>query len=73
MMRAFDRTYWFVVTTRHSHDGMQNRSIFETMGFPWNGPLTVMRLEKRGDKAPAGITSPEHHQAASAAVEQFAI
>jgi len=73
MVRVFDRTYWFLVITRYTHDGVKNRSIHETMGFAWNGPLTVMRLEKRGDKTPIGISSSEHHQAASAAVERFVI
>ena len=73
MIRVFDRAYWFLVTTRYSYDGTQNRSIYETMGFSWNGPLTVMRLERRGDRVPAGILSSEHHQAASAAVEQSVI
>ena len=73
MIRVFNHAHWFLVTTRHSHDGAQNRSIRESLGFSWNGPLTVMRLEKRGDKIPAGILSSEHYQAASAAVEWFVI
>ena len=73
MIRVFNRSHWFLVTTRYSDDGPKNRSIYETMGFAWNGPLTVMRLEKRGKCPPAGILSAEHHQAANAAVERFVI
>ena len=73
MIRVFDRTHWFLVTTRHSDDGTRNRSIYETTGFSWNGPLMVVRLEKRGNRAPAGIISSKHHQAAIAAVERFVI
>jgi len=73
MIRVFNRSHWFLVTTRYSDDGPKNRSIYETMGFAWNGPLTVMRLEKRGKCPPAGILSAEHHQAATAAVERFVI
>ena len=71
MVKVFSRTHWFLVTTRHSDDGARNRSIYETMGFAWNGPVTVMRLEKRGECIPAGILSSEHHQAAVAAIERF--
>ena len=67
MIRVFDRAHWFLVRTRYSGEGAVNHSIGETMGFSWNGPLTVMRLEGR---TPAGIISSEHHQAAIAAVEQ---
>ena len=70
MIRVFDRTHWFLVRTRYSVEGAVNNSIGETMGFSWNGPLTVMRLEGRGRRTPAGILSSEHHQAAIAAVEQ---
>ena len=73
MVRAFDRAHWFLVTTRYSDDGTRNRSIYETTGFSWNGPLMVARLEKRGKRTPAGILSSEHHQAAIAAVERFVI
>ena len=71
MIRAFERVHWFLVTTRHSHGCAENRSIQEAMGFSWNGPLTVMRLEKAGSETPAGISSSEHYHAASAAVERF--
>lgn len=42
------------------------------MGFLWKGPLTVMRLERRGGNTPIGILTAEHHQAAIAAVERYA-
>lgn len=71
MVRMFDRIHWFLVTTRHSDIGAENRSVRETMGFYWNGPLTVMRLERRGSNTPAGIISSEYHQAATAAVERY--
>ena len=73
MIRVFDRTHWFLVTTRYSDDGPRNHSIYETIGFSWNGPLTVKRLEKRGKCSPSGILSAEHHYAAVAAVERFVI
>lgn len=73
MIRVFDRTHWFLVTTRYGDDGPKNRSIYETMGFAWNGPLMVTRLERRGKCPPAGILSAEHQQAATAAVERFVI
>ena len=73
MVRAFDHAHWFLVTTRHSDDGTRNRSIHETMGFSWNGPLTVARLERRGKRTLAGILSSEHHQAAMEAVERFVV
>ena len=73
MIRVFDRSHWFLVTTRHSDDGTRNRSIYETTGFSWNGPLMVARLEKRGKSTPTGILSSEHHQAAIAAVERFVV
>jgi len=72
MITMFDHVYWFMVTTRHSDDGARNNSIDETMGFPWNGPLTVMRLERRGGNTPIGILTTEHRQAAIAAVERYA-
>lgn len=70
-MTTFGRVHWFLVTTRHSDDGAMNHSIHETTGFSWNGPLTVMRLERRGGNIPIGILTAEHHQAAIAAVEQY--
>ena len=73
MIRAFDRTHWFLVTTRHSGCGAKNHSIYETMGFAWNGPLMVARLERRGESIATGILSSEHHQAAIAAVERSVI
>lgn len=73
MVKVFGRTHWFLVTTRYSDGGARNRSIYETMGFAWNGPVTAMRLEKRGKCTPAGILSSEHHQAAVAAIERFVI
>lgn len=73
MIRAFDRTYWFLVTTRHSNDCARNRSIYETTGFSWNGPLMVTRMERRSKRTPVGIESSEHHQAAIAAVERFVV
>ena len=71
MIRVFDHVHWFLVTTRHSDDGAENRSVRETMGFSWNGPIMVMRLERRGANAPVGILSSEHHQAAMSAVERW--
>lgn len=71
MISVFDRVHWFLVATRYNDDGARNHSIRETMGFRWNGPLTVMRLEKRGGDT-IGILTAEHHQAAIAAVERYA-
>ena len=70
MVRVFDRVHWFLVTSRHSDDGAGNRSIGETMRFSWKGPVTVMRLERRGSNVPVGILSSEHHQAAASAIER---
>lgn len=71
MITMFDHVHWFLVTTRHSDDGIENHSIHETLGFSWNGPLTVMRLERRGGKTPVGILTAEHYQAAIAALERY--
>ena len=68
-IQAFDREHWYLISTRYTQDGARNCTVFDAMGHDWNGPISVVKLERGRETTPIGIVSSEDYHAAIAAVE----